>query len=140
MPKPFVLTVEVEETFVGTVLRQLKRTAGVIKVGLHDDEDLKSRANGHAPARTEKRGRKPRNHFASSGDDLVLRVLAAHKTTPLADLDAAFAKDGRAKKSCSPILTVLKQKGLISRPSLGVYALTAKGRERAKKANIEVAS
>jgi predicted transcriptional regulator len=139
MPKLLHLRVGVEEIALGTVMVRLNNMAGVASVEV-DLGDSKPKPNGHMSSHKH-RSSISRKHFAMTGDNAMLKILAAHKTpVSLNDINTMFTKEGRAFKSASPILTILKKQGLVSRPSEGHYTLTSKGRGRVKNISSKAVS
>lgn len=69
----------------------------------------------------------PIHRYELKNKDLIAEVINGRKQFTMAELKAAFAKEGRNDKSISPILTGLVQSKRIKIVSPGHYAVLAKG-------------
>jgi hypothetical protein len=120
MPKPFSMTIEVEETAVGPIFRLLNRQPGVITVHIDLDQD-KGKLNGGE--------RKPRKTGKDSPRMKLYGALASGKPVERDRIEAALHGVGGPTTMRNTLYNSIRD-GLIKETSKGLYALTEKGKKR----------
>jgi hypothetical protein len=121
MPKPFSISIEVEEASVGQVFRLLNRTPGVVKLHLDLDEAKKTRKlNGGGE-------RKPRK---SGGRLKLYSLLAGGKPATTEQINAAMQGEDMTPTTVRNVLYNSQRQGFIKAKSKGQYVLTDKGKRR----------
>lgn len=125
MPKPISMTIEVEESFMGTVWRSLDGMSGVIRINIHG-----SGVPNKAPTPVNGRG------SVKDGTTLKCVVIQMLKKTPgitTAQMVMGAESAGKNKKSLPPLINaMLKEKLIVGKAGKGkgakpTYSLTAKG-------------
>ena len=136
MPKPFSITIDVEESDVGTVFRLLNRTPGVVKLHLDLEPDRPTglRKNGEM--------RRPYTQRRTSlRPSLRGEVLALVKGKPLdrADIYAALnpSNESARKTSVRNALYNSERDGFLKKVGKKQVALTEKGTAALKAASEE---
>lgn len=124
MPKPFSISIQVEESALGHVMRVLNRMEGVVTFDFDMDEQKR------APPKHNGATYKPRKIYEVSGRHFMERIFAQAKE-PLTNgrLAQKFAADGRSEASTSSILHNMRKEGLLSSTPEG-YTTTKKFRDR----------
>src|SRR3954468_10732130 len=140
MPKPFMLGVEIEEVALGNVLRKLNGMPGVVNIHM----DFKGvKPNGHAKTNGAglhgtRRGRPPGTGrvFTTTGREDILEMLASApgKQMELGAMKDRFAQKGRSPGSINSLMHVLQKDGMITRKGDGIWSLSKKGVDQAKRA------
>lgn len=134
VPKPFLLGVEVEEIYVGPVMRAIKKLDGVVGV-LDMDTQKKSgeeaapRTNGAGQPRGPYNTRKQPVTLEETGDEAVIKALFGKPPMSVPQLRDLFVAQGRSGKSISSVLHKLKKQGDVQIGDDG-YMLTKKARDR----------
>lgn len=120
MPKLFPISIEVEELFVGRVMRQLNGMSGVAKINLDIERRVK-KPNGIDT---------PNKRFEQKAEDFIAELLMKHPM-PTSVLRQHFADVGRRPGSTSSALNVMKSDGTIKKDKDGkTWVLTAKAKDR----------
>lgn len=121
MPKPFSMTLEVEESAVGPIFRLLNRQPGVIGVHIDLDQDKPKKLNGGGE-------RKPRALGKDAPRMKLYAAMASGKPVAREQIEAALHGIGSTTTVRNVIYNSQRQ-GFIKQTSKG-YLLTEKGRKR----------
>lgn len=119
MPKPFLIGLEIEERFFGSVMRRLGSLDGVAKIHWNMDKEKVGKPNGHHP------DRKRAGRFDIPGEEAIAHILHGKPPMTASQLADAFAAQGRSPKSISSCLHKMRTNGDITSGPDG-YSLTKK--------------
>jgi hypothetical protein len=122
MPKPFSMTIDVEETAVGPIFRLLNRQPGVISVHI-DLDNNRPKLNGSGGER------KPRKMGKDAPRTKLYAAMAKGKPVTMDHIKAALHGVGGPTTIRNTVYNSERQ-GFIKQSPKGHYALTEKGKRR----------
>lgn len=122
MPQLFPIYIEVEEIYVGKVIRLLDRTPGVANVDLQRGKKPKVKPNGEA---------RPRGQYATPGNVEIEEILFDESPMTTNQLAEEFGRRGRSPKSVHSLVHKMKNDKVIV-PTDDGYLLAKSARDRVR--------